>query len=52
MQRKVCYKVSISMGLLMAAALVFAGPGLSEEQQQQSRAPEPELVMHNMVPSR
>ncbi len=33
------------MGLLMAAALVFAGPGLSEEQQQQSRAPEPELVI-------
>jgi hypothetical protein len=33
MQRKVCYKVSISMGLLMTAALIFSGMGLSEEQQ-------------------
>lgn len=45
MQRKVCYKVSISMGLLMTAALVFAGMGLSEEQQKPSQAPEPELMI-------
>jgi len=45
MQRKVCYKASISMGLLMTVALVFAGMGLSEEQQKQSQAPEPELMI-------
>jgi hypothetical protein len=44
MQRKVCYKVSISMGVL-TAALIFAGMGLSEEQQKQSQAPEPELMI-------
>ena len=45
MQRKVCFKASISMGLLMTAVLVFAGMGLSEEQQKQSQAPEPELMI-------
>ncbi len=45
MQRKVCYKVSISMGLLMTAALIFAGMGLSEEQHKPSQASEPELMI-------
>ncbi|HSQ78943.1 MAG TPA: hypothetical protein VLN91_08620 [Nitrospirota bacterium] len=45
MQRKVCFKASISMGLFMTAALVLAGMGLSEEQQKQDQAPEPELMI-------
>ncbi len=45
MQRKVCYKVLISSGLLMTAALFFAGVGWAEEQPKQAQAAEPELVI-------
>ena len=45
MQRKVCYKVTISMALLMTLGLFFAGLGQSEEPQKPGQAPEPELMI-------
>jgi hypothetical protein len=49
MQRKVCYKASINVSLLIAAVLVFAGMSWGEEQQKRSQEPELMIAKYGSI---